>query len=158
MSYTVSATVTRPYAETVEAVKSALAGQGFGVLTEIDLAATLRSKLGVDLAPQVILGACRPTLAHAALLQDPSTATVLPCNVVVRSLDASTTLVEAFDPAAMTELAGEALRMVATDARQRLLAVLAEVSAGRTSRPDGTSGSDRASLPVPTVRPGRPRP
>jgi uncharacterized protein (DUF302 family) len=147
MSYTLSASLARPYAETVAAVRSALADQGFGVLTEIDLAATLKAKLGVDLTPQVILGACRPVLAHAALLEDPSIATVLPCNVVVRSLDDSTTVVEAFDPAAMTELAGEALRLVATDARQRLLAVLAEVSAGRTSRPDGTSGSDRAPNP-----------
>jgi uncharacterized protein (DUF302 family) len=147
MSYTLSASLARPYAETVAAVRSALADQGFGVLTEIDLAATLKAKLGVDLPPQVILGACRPVLAHAALLEDHSIATVLPCNVVVRSLDDSTTVVEAFDPAAMTELAGEALRLVATDARQRLLAVLAEVSAGRTSRPDGTSGSDRAPNP-----------
>lgn len=143
MTYTLSATVSRPYAETVEAVRSALADRGFGVLTEIDLAATLRAKLGVDLLPQVILGACRPTLAHAALLEDPSIATVLPCNVVVRSVDDATTVVEAFDPGAMTELAGEALRTVATDARERLLAMLSEV-AGRTSRSDRTSGSDRA--------------
>jgi uncharacterized protein (DUF302 family) len=125
MSYTMSATLSRSYAETVEAVRSALADQGFGVLTEIDLAATLRAKLGVEVAPQVILGACRPTLAHEALLHDPSIAAVLPCNVVVRSLDGDTTIVETFDPAAMTRLAGEALSRVAADARRRLEAVLA---------------------------------
>ena len=60
MTYTLSATLHRPYAEAVEAVRTALAEQGFGVLTEIDLAATLKAKLDVDVTPQVILGACRP--------------------------------------------------------------------------------------------------
>ena len=95
--YTIAATVDRPYEETVAAVRSALADQGFGVLTEIDLRATLRKKLDVEVAPQVILGACRPQLAYEALQLDPSIATVLPCNVVVRALDEKTTMVEAFD-------------------------------------------------------------
>ena len=77
---------------------SALETQGFGVLTEIDLRATLKKKLDVDVAPQVILGACRPPLAYEALQVDPSIATVLPCNVVVRAIDDDTTVVEAFDP------------------------------------------------------------
>ncbi len=93
MSYTLSTMVSRPYAETVEAVRTALVDQGFGVLTEIDLKATLKAKLDVDVAPQVILGACRPELAHQALQLDPSIAAVLPCNVVVRSLDEHTTIV-----------------------------------------------------------------
>jgi uncharacterized protein (DUF302 family) len=125
MSYTLSVTLRRPFEATVEAVRTSLAAEGFGVLTEIDLSATLHAKLGVDLPPQVILGACRPALAHEALQQDPSIATVLPCNVVVRSLDEEHTVVEAFDPAAMTSLAGEALARVATDARERLEAMLA---------------------------------
>jgi uncharacterized protein (DUF302 family) len=141
MTYTLSVTVAHPYADTVEATRSALAEQGFGVLTEIDLAATLKAKLGVDVPQQVILGACRPALAHEALLQDPSIAAVLPCNVVVRALDDETTVVEAFDPTAMVGLAGEALDRVAADARQRLVAVLAEVGSGRMSQPGGTSGS-----------------
>lgn len=124
MSYTLSTTLTRPYDATVEAVRAALADQGFGVLTEIDLKATLKTKLDVDVAPQVILGACRPQLAHEALGIDPSIAAVLPCNVVVRALDDETTIVEAFDPDAMTQLAGDALRDVAADAKQRLTAVL----------------------------------
>lgn len=128
MSYTLSATIARPYDATVADVRAALAEQGFGVLTEIDLRATLKSKLDVDVAPQVILGACRPQLAHQAIGIDPSIATVLPCNVVVRALDEHTTLVEAFDPDAMTRLAGDALCDVAADARTRLSAALAALT------------------------------
>ncbi len=125
MTYTLSATLHRPYAEAVEAVRAALAEQGFGVLTEIDLAATLKAKLDVDVTPQVILGACRPQLAHQALLADPSVATLLPCNVVVRAVDAGTSVVEALDPDAMMSLSGgDAVRAVAADARQRLAATL----------------------------------
>ena len=126
MDYTLSTTVERPYDETVAATRAALADQGFGILTEIDLAATLKAKLDVDVAPQVILGACRPPLAYQALQIDPSIAAVLPCNVVVRSLGATTTLVEAFDPDAMMGMAGnDALDPVAADAKQRLTAALA---------------------------------
>lgn len=126
--YTISTTLGRGYDETVAAVRLALADQGFGILTEIDLRATLKAKLDVDVAPRVILGACRPELAHQALQVDPSIAALLPCNVVVRAVDDTTTVVEAFDPDAMTSLAagaGEPLRTVATDARQRLTAALA---------------------------------
>jgi uncharacterized protein (DUF302 family) len=126
--YTLETTVRRPYDETVEAVRAELATAGFGNLSEIDLKATLKAKLDVDVAPQVILGACRPELAHQALQADPSIAALLPCNVVVRALDDTTTVVEAFDPDAMMSLAGhagDALRTVATDARQRLTAALA---------------------------------
>jgi uncharacterized protein (DUF302 family) len=125
MTYTLSSTLSRPYAEAVEAVRAALAEQGFGVLTEIDLAATLKAKLDVDIAPQVILGACRPPLAYQALQADPSIGALLPCNVVVRSLDAGTSLVEALDPDAMMSLSdSDGVRAVATDAKQRLTAVL----------------------------------
>ncbi len=128
MSYTISVTLNRPYAESVVAAKAALADQGFGVLTEIDISATLKAKLDVDVAPQVILGACRPQLAHQALLIDPSLAAVLPCNVVVRALDEQTSLVEAFDPEAMMGLAGEALSDIAADARQRLTDALTSLT------------------------------
>lgn len=128
MSFTLSTTLERPYDRTVADVRAALAGQGFGVLTEVDLRATLATKLGVDVAPQVILGACRPELAHRALEADPSVAAVLPCNVVVRSLGEQTTVVEAFDPDTMTALAGDDLAEVATEARERLTAVLAALT------------------------------
>jgi uncharacterized protein (DUF302 family) len=130
-SYTLATTVPKPYAEAVAATRAALADQGFGVLTEIDLAATLAAKLGVEVPPQVILGACRPPLAHRAILADPSIAAVLPCNVVVRAVDDATSVVEAFDPDAMTRLAdAPALAEVARDARERLTAALDALGAG----------------------------
>ena len=128
--YTIRTTVARPYAETVEAVRTQLAEAGFGVLTEIDIKATLKKKLDVEVAPQIILGACRPQLAHQALAVEPSIAALLPCNVVVRASGESTTVVEAFDPEAMMSFAadganGDTLRSVAADARERLSAALA---------------------------------
>jgi uncharacterized protein (DUF302 family) len=124
--FTLATTLARPYDEAVAAVRTALGDQGFGILTEIDLKATLKAKLDVDVAPQVILGACRPALAYEALTAEPSIAAVLPCNVVVRAVDEKTTIVEAFDPDAMMGLAdNDALRTVAADAKQRLTAALA---------------------------------
>jgi uncharacterized protein (DUF302 family) len=129
--FTLTTTLDRPYDEAVAAVRTALDDQGFGILTEIDLKATLKTKLDVDVAPQIILGACRPALAYEALTAEPSIAAVLPCNVVVRALDGSTTVVEAFDPDAMMGLAdNDALRTVAADAKQRLTAALAALDAG----------------------------
>lgn len=124
-TFTLSTVVPDAYDPTVAAVREALEQQGFGILTEIDLKATLKAKLDVDVAPQVILGACRPPLAYEALQVEPSIAAVLPCNVVVRSLEDGTTLVEAFDPDVMMGMAdSDALRSVATDAKQRLSAAL----------------------------------
>ena len=124
--YTLAVTLARPYDDAVAAVRQALADQGFGILTEIDLKATLKTKLDVDVAPQVILGACRPQLAHQALQVDPSIAAVLPCNVVVRSVGEASTVVEAFDPQVMMSLADEpGLTAVAADARTRITAALA---------------------------------
>lgn len=127
--YTMSITTSLPYDETVAAVREQLTEAGFGVLTEIDIKATLKAKLDVDVEPQVILGACRPQLAHRALEIEPSLAAMLPCNVVVRSTPDGT-VVEAFDPQVMMSFAGdgaagEALRTVASDARERLSAALA---------------------------------
>jgi uncharacterized protein (DUF302 family) len=125
-AYTLRTEVALPYDAALVATRAALADQGFGVLTEIDLAATLHAKLGVDLPPQVILGACRPPLAYEAIQADPAIATVLPCNVVVRAADDDTTVIEALDPAVMLGVSDDrALEAVATDARQRLVAALA---------------------------------
>jgi uncharacterized protein (DUF302 family) len=129
MSYTMSTTLARPYAESVEAVRAALGEQGFGVLTEIDLKATLKAKIDADIAPYVILGACRPPLAYKAVQADPSVGALLPCNVVVRAQDDTTTLVEALDPDVMMSVADTAeLKEVAADARQRLSAALESLS------------------------------
>jgi uncharacterized protein (DUF302 family) len=129
VSFTLSTTVERSYDDTVAAVRAALGDQGFGVLTEIDLKATLKAKLDVDVAPQMILGACRPPLAHAALQAEPSVGLLLPCNVVVRSVDESTTLVEALDPQVMVGLTDNtALTDVADEAGRRLSAALDSLS------------------------------
>jgi len=129
--FTLTTTLAQPYDTAVEAVRAALGEQGFGILTEIDLRATLKSKLDVDVAPQVILGACRPALAYEALAAEPSIAAVLPCNVVVRALDENTTIVEAFDPDAMMGLADNAaLHTVAADAKERVTAALTALDAG----------------------------
>src|SRR5689334_4326028 len=103
MTYGTAVTVDRPHAETVERVRAALADQGFGVLTEIDVQATLREKLGEETGPYLILGACNPPLAHRALTADPSIGLLLPCNVVVRA-EAGRTVVEALDPDVMVTL------------------------------------------------------
>jgi len=125
MGYALTTTVDDTFEQTLEATREALVWQGFGVLTEIDLRATLKSKLDVDVAPQVILGACRPPLAYAALQAEPSIGLLLPCNVVVRSVDENRTLVEAMDPSVMVDLTGNHdLVAVADDARTRLTAAL----------------------------------
>ena len=125
MSYALTATVRRPFVDTLAATRAALADQGFGILTEIDMQATLKAKLDVDVPPQVILGACQPLLAHAALQVEPSVGLLLPCNVVIRALDHDTTVVEALDPKVMVTLTqNEALSSVAAEAGQRLAAAL----------------------------------
>jgi len=140
--YTLALTLPLPYDRAVAAVREALADQGFGILTEIDLASTMKEKLGEDIAPQVILGACRPPLAYRALQADPSVAAMLPCNVVVRSLDATTSKVEAFDPDAMLSFStGQAITEVAADAKQRLEETL---TALRTAHPTAEEESRRA--------------
>ena len=125
MSYALTTTVRRPFADTLAATRASLVDQGFGILTEIDIQATLKAKLDVDIPPQVILGACRPPLAHAALQVEPSVGLLLPCNVVVRTLDDETTVVEALDPKVMVSLTqNDALSTVADEAGQRLAAAL----------------------------------
>jgi uncharacterized protein (DUF302 family) len=134
MGYALSTTVDQPFEQTLAATRSALADQGFGVLTEIDLAATLKAKIGADLPAQVILGACRPPLAHAALLAEPSIGLLLPCNVVVRALADGETLVEAMDPAVMVTMTGnEALADVANEARELLTNALLALDGTLTS-------------------------
>ena len=129
MTYALSSTVRMPFAQALEATRAALGDQGFGILTEIDLAATLKEKIGADIAPQVILGACRPPLAKAALDAEPSIGLLLPCNVVVRAVGDESVLVEAMDPDIMvTVTANDGLAEVAADARQRLSAALAALA------------------------------
>lgn len=143
--YTLSITTAQPYEHAVAAVRDQLAEAGFGVLTEIDLRATLKAKLDVDVVPQVILGACRPQLAHQALAAEPSIAALLPCNVVVRAVDERTTVVEAFDPAMMTSFVvdpSDTLRTVSEDARARLESALAALADTHADHHASTGGQD----------------
>jgi uncharacterized protein (DUF302 family) len=124
MEYGMTVRLRESFAATAERVRAALQEQGFGVLTEIDVRATLRDKLGKEMEDYLILGACNPPLAHQALDIDRQIGLLLPCNVVVRTNGAET-VVEALDPQVMVAVAGrEALTPVADEAALRLRAVL----------------------------------
>jgi len=124
MGYGMTIRLHAPFAETVEQVRAALQEQGFGVLTEIDVRATLREKLGEELEDYIILGACNPPLAHRALQTDRQIGLLLPCNVVVRA-DGDQTVVEALDPQVMVDVTGRPeLKPVADEAARRLTAAL----------------------------------
>lgn len=113
--------VSMPYDQTVDRMKAALREEGFGVLTEIDVRATLREKLAVDFRNYVILGACNPALAHRALQADLSIGALLPCNVVVYD-DGDGSVVSIFDPEVGMGIAGSpALEPIAIEAKARLL-------------------------------------
>ena len=108
----------------VDRVKAALKDQGFGVLTEIDVKATMHDKLAVDMEDYLILGACNPPLAYRALSVDPDIGLLLPCNVVVRA-DGGTTLVQAIDPQTMVAVTGRGeIKPIANEATARLRAAL----------------------------------
>ena len=120
----------RPFAEAVDAVRAALGEQGFGVLTEIDVRATMKAKLDVEVPSQVILGACNPPLAHRAMEIEPSIGLLLPCNVVVRET-ADGTVVEAIDPAVLAGFTGnEALEPIATEVGRKLSAAMSTLEQG----------------------------
>ncbi len=119
--------VSVPFTRAVSMVRDALATQGFGVLTEIDVRATLLAKLGTDMEDYLILGACNPNLAHQALEVDRQVGKLLPCNVVVRA-EGKTVVVEAMDPDLLLRAGNQpGLRPIAHDARSRLTAALTAV-------------------------------
>jgi uncharacterized protein (DUF302 family) len=126
MDYSRTITLDLPYADAVPRVKEALAQQGFGVLTEIDVRATMQEKLGEDMEDYVILGACNPQLAHRALGVDREIGVLLPCNVAVRAAPDGRTVVQALDPAIMVTVPElPALEPVAEEAAARIRAALA---------------------------------
>ena len=131
MEYGIAVRMTVPFPEAVRRVREALAAQGFGVLTEIDVRATLHEKLGENMEDYLILGACNPPLAHRALAADRKVGLLLPCNVVIRSGHGET-IIEALDPQIMAEVAGQAaLRPVAAEAAARIRAALAAIAEAR---------------------------
>ncbi len=130
-AYTFGTTLRLPMHEARPIVEAALRAEGFGVLTEIDVAATMRAKLGVERPPYLILGACNPSLAHRALEADPSIGALLPCNVVLRDDDAGETIVEAMDPRAVMGLVeNPAVEAVAAEAEERLRRVIESLATG----------------------------
>ena len=134
MSYGIRISTQAPFAEAVARVREALKAQGFGVLTEIDMRATLRDRLGQEMEDYLILGACNPPLAHQALGVDSSIGLLLPCNVVVRA-DAGQTIVEALDPQTMVTITGQpALQPVADEAAARLRTALESLRESRGTR------------------------
>jgi uncharacterized protein (DUF302 family) len=113
------------FVDTVPAVKEALAGEGFGVLTEIDVKATLKKKIDVDIRPYVILGACNPPLAHEALSGEPGIGLLLPCNVVVAEEPDGSAVVSAIDPGEMFKVVSNpAVAPLAEEVRAKLTRVL----------------------------------
>ena len=121
-TYGFGAVVNLPYDQTIERTRAALQEQGFGVLTEIDVNATMKAKLDADFRPYAILGACNPPLAHRALSADLRIGLLLPCNVVVYDNLDGTSTVEAMDPQAALSLVGDnsVIAEVARQARVRL--------------------------------------
>lgn len=128
--YTLTATTELPFPDAVERVREELQSEGFGVLSEIDVQATLRAKLGVEQDEYLILGACNPRLAHQALSAEPDLGTLLPCNVVVYRAD-RTTHISAIDAERMLSIVGNGdLAPIAAQVRDKLSAVVER--AGRT--------------------------
>ena len=116
--------------EALPVVKAALAEQGFGTLTEIDVKATLHAKIGKEIEPYVIIGACNPNLAGRALDVQRRIGSLLPCNVVVRKSDEGV-LVEAMDPALMAQVTGEAaIAPIASEAEALIRAAMEKLAAG----------------------------
>ena len=125
-------TITTPlsYAAAVEAITAALKTEGFGVLTTIDVQATLKQKLGADMRPYVILGACNPPLAHRALTAEPEIGLLLPCNVIVYATADGVTTISAIDPEAQFTLVQRSdLADLARDVSARLQRALSQIPA-----------------------------
>ncbi|MBF0628590.1 MAG: DUF302 domain-containing protein [Magnetococcales bacterium] len=127
--YALKKRVSTDYETTIQAIKAALAEQGFGIMTEIDVTATLKKKLDVDGPRTLILGACNPHLAHRALTAVPDVSVFLPCNVVVREHPAGGIEIAAMNPQAMGMMINHPeLMIVAAEADQRIRTALNAVN------------------------------
>lgn len=131
LQYGISVDVALPYEQAVERAREELAKEGFGILTEIDVKATLKKKLDVEFRPYVILGACNPPLAHQALSAERDIGLLLPCNVIVYAADnPAHSVVAAIDPIKQLELSGNTgIEPIARDVRARLEQVLRRIAA-----------------------------
>ncbi len=127
MEIALTTTTRLDFAEAVTQVRQALDDQGFGILTQIDVQATMKAKLDVDVEPYLILGACNSSLAHQALALDPAIGLLLPCNVTVRTQDGAT-IVQAMDPQLLVTVVGKpGLKAIADEAGLRLSTALAQL-------------------------------
>jgi uncharacterized protein (DUF302 family) len=127
MSYYFAKTIDLPFAQAIDKTVAALKAHGFGVLTRIDVEATLKEKIGAEFHPYVILGACNPRMAHKALQAEDKIGTMLPCNVIVQARGRKTEIA-AIDPiASMQAVRNDALASVATQVRDQLKAVVDEI-------------------------------
>jgi len=128
MEYHISKTLTGTFEEVVIRVKNALKKEGFGVLTEIDIKNTLKSKLDVDFRKYTILGACNPEYAHSALQAEDKVGTMLPCNVIIQEKEEGEVEVAAVNPkASMMAIHNKKLEQLANDVTQKLTRVIKEV-------------------------------
>ena len=133
MGVALSANLTTEFEDAVARTREALAQQGFGVLTEIDIKATIEAKLGVEMEDYLILGACNPALAYRAISVDREIGLLLPCNILVRADPGNpgTVIVEAMDPGILLEVTGEpALKAIADEVTAKLGAAIASLADG----------------------------
>jgi uncharacterized protein (DUF302 family) len=133
MNYYISRTIESGFDKAVSGVVEALKAEGFGVLTDIDVAATMKQKLGIEFRPYRILGACNPPLAHKALSAEDKVGVMLPCNVIVQEAGSGKIEVAAIDPrAAMERVGNPALTDLANEVADKLTRVISALSrAGR---------------------------
>jgi len=130
MTYYYAKTLARPFDEVVAATREALGQEGFGVITEIDVRQTLKSKIGEDFRPYLILGACSPRLALEALQLEDKVGTMLPCNVIVQDAGGGRTEVATIDPvASMQSIPNEALKAKASTVAEKLRAAIDRLEA-----------------------------
>ena len=124
VSYTLSTTTPLGFTDAVARVREELASEGFGVLCEIDVQATLKQKLDVDRDPYLILGACNPKLAHGALQAEPELGVLLPCNVIIYTQDGDTHIAAVNAEQMLSIVANDELTETASEVRRRLAAVV----------------------------------
>ncbi|AJR26735.1 MULTISPECIES: DUF302 domain-containing protein [Sphingomonadales] len=134
MSYYIATSISLPFDQAIGAAEAALAEEGFGVISRIDIQATLKAKIGADFRPYTILGACNPKLAHEALQLEDKVGTMLPCNVVVQDLGSGETEIAAIDPvASMQAIENGELASAAAEVRAKLQRAIDSVSQARGS-------------------------
>lgn len=135
MSYYISIRLNLSFADAIDAVERALAAEGFGIISQIDIQEALKTKIGVDFRPYMILGACNPNLAHRALQLEDKVGTMLPCNVVVQACKAGGVEVAAIDPvASMQAIDNAELKDAARQVRELLSRVIQSLAATETVR------------------------